>query len=914
MNEEIKSEEQKIDYKAVYNSLKDKWHYLALIILFILIINVRGEITQLSITDNWANNAMNTYLGQQINAQITSQYPNLPDSNKQKLINEKLQEMYKTDGANIQAQIQSLSQEYKKMFSYTYNGKQYVFLGDLDSYYWLRQAENLDDHGNICESIKDGVCWDDLVLAPLGRENRATIHPYMMYYTHKILSAIGIDMPMMHVSLITPTIIALLVALFAFFLGYILIGKFGGILMAALISLNSMYISRSIGSDNDIYNFLIPLMVLTFLFMALKSDKNWKAILYSALSGVVIGCSKFAWESGWWNIFNAILFAFIGYFGFIIVHSIRIKKFQISNILKPLKIFSVFYIVGGVIFNIIAVARNTNLYEYFNAPLLTMNFIKFSKAASSTTAWPNVLNTVAEFSPLPLANIPAQIFSFQSLFLFALSLLGIFIFMIRAIKSNTIRYWIIGIMVVISMFLSKMLDISKITYLGLLFLSSLLILGYFFIKKEELENHHHYYIIAGLILSIWYVGTLYASTTGIRFALLAAMPACIAVAMAITLIYNEIIERAERANSFTYKISTILITSTFIVFLMFGFYGVGHSITSNFVPNYNIAWDTSLKNIKNDSQPDAIINSWWDFGHWFAYTSDRGVTLDGATQNKPPLHWLGKMLLTDNENVSRGVLRMLDCGSYKAFDILYNETNDTSKTIDLMNEIMLLDKSNAQKLLTDYGFKTDVLQYTHCDAPGNYLIVSDDMVGKAPVWAHFGSWDFDKAEVAALALAGKDGSEILKELGHNETEGIYNQFIMQPNKDSINAWISPWPQVMDTLSCNKNGTNINCEDILLYENNSCYFKTKDGNKHPTKCFVNQKIIHYKEDIFINQGREVGISFMNNNSMAVISDDELAGSMFFRLYYDNGIGLKNFELFDHQQIMIGTNIYTWKVKW
>ena len=48
------------------------------------------------------------------------------------------------------------------------DGKEYVYLGDLDSYVWLRNARNYLRHGTVCDKVSDGACLDTYTHAPVG--------------------------------------------------------------------------------------------------------------------------------------------------------------------------------------------------------------------------------------------------------------------------------------------------------------------------------------------------------------------------------------------------------------------------------------------------------------------------------------------------------------------------------------------------------------------------------------------------------------------------------------------------------------------------------------------------------------------------------------------------------------------------
>ena len=154
------------------------------------------------------------------------------------------------------------------------------------------------------------------------------------------------------------------------------------------------------------------------------------------------------------------------------------------------------------------------------------------------------------------------------------------------------------------------------------------------------------------------------------------------------------------------------------------------------------------------------------------------------------LVWIGRSLFTDDEKHTIGILRMVDCGNNNAFWVLDKITEDTPKTIDILNEIAIQDKTNAIKTLKSYGLNSkqiaDVIKYTHCQAPENYYITSEDMVSKSGVWGHFGSWDFHKAEMYQTVSKNKEnGKQILIDefnLGEEQANEYYNQII---KKDRI---------------------------------------------------------------------------------------------------------------------------------
>ncbi|MFC1723636.1 hypothetical protein ACFL0V_05840, partial [Nanoarchaeota archaeon] len=346
----------------------------------------------------------------------------------------------------------------------------------------------------------------------------------------------------------------------------------------------------------------------------------------------------------------------------------------------------------------------------------------------------------------------------------------------------------------------------------------------------------------------------------------------------------------------------------------------------------NDAWYGALTNIKENSQDDAIINSWWDFGHWFKYLADRRVSLDGGTQAGPPLHWLGKLMTTDDEKHSIGILRMLDCGSNNAFVELDKSVKDTAKSVTILDKIVTQDKEEAERTLSRIGLNSEqvasVVQYTHCDAPEDFFITSEDMVGKAGVWGHFGSWDFGRAEmyyrVKGVSLA--EGKQILIEDKFNLTETEAEKMYFDIQTADGNQWITPWPGYIagvkgcegptdGTISClhNVGGQQMLFEVDL--ETMDVMIPASVDNVKPTSIVYPTKI-GTKERKF--EGTTVGLSLVlipngaGFNSMVV--HPLLANSMFTRMFYMEGHGLKYYDRFDDRRQVTGGRIIVWKADW
>jgi hypothetical protein len=432
--------------------------------------------------------------------------------------------------------------------------------------------------------------------------------------------------------------------------------------------------------------------------------------------------------------------------------------------------------------------------------------------------------------------------------------------------------------------------------------------------------------IHSMIMTIWFMATIYASTKGIRFILLIVPAFVISFSVMIGGIVRKISEWISSTldvHELVPKVIGIIIVLAILVQPI----RAGIDTAYRYVPSINDAWVNSLTKIKTESSPDAIINSWWDFGHWFKYWADRRVTFDGASQNSQQAHWIGKVLLTNDEHQAIAILRMLDCGGTNAETELNKIIGDTQYSVDYTYKLLSMDEEQAEQELlkiTNQEKTDEILSYMYCEPPENYFITSGDMVGKSGVWAHFGSWNFERAKIY-LYYTSKTLEEFIDALqtelnySREDSQRIYYELSALKDDRAINDWIAPWPSYGGQASCGMNtNETLLCTlppNIPLLLNLSSYeaYTSANGQYYYPNSFVysdgeNFEIKDYKEN-------EIGysVALLPDNSV-IFMTPELAGSMFTRLYYFDSIGLESFEKFSDYTDVTGIKIITWKINW
>jgi len=905
--------------------------YRALFLLFIpifLSIFLRVQPAYLTVTDQWAANSVIDSIRSQISSQISQQYPNLPQQNKDALINNELQKVLSEQKSAIDQQIYAGSQSIKSRLQDD-SGQSY--LPTIDPYYWLRFTKNIIENGHPGDEIRNGEPWDNHMLAPAGRGVPFDMFlAYFAAYLFKFLSFFNPNLSLATVAFYVPVLISAFAVIPAFFITKRIAGNFGGFIAATILAIHPLFLTRTMGGifDTDGFNVLFPLLIMWIFLEALEAKSIRNAAVLSVLAGLLIGIFSFAW-GGWWYIFDFILVSTVLYtLYYSFVHKKELMQSFIGfakqdAIKNSITFFAVFFIVSALSVSFFV------SYEHFKKFYTSPTGFAKLKEVGITTVWPNVFTTVAELNPASLSSVVDQVGLGKILF-FLIALIGINLTLKTKGRKNLL--FIAGTLAwYLAIIMLKVQDLN--TFLMLISIP-IVIRGVIALWESDTEIDIKY----AILLIVWFISTIYASTKGVRFTLLAVPPFAIGFGIALYQVYSYSSAWAAKAlqvNKLVSKTIIMLILSL----LLIPTYISAKDTATDFVPDLNDAWAISLERIKEDSKPDAIINSWWDFGHWFKFWADRAVTFDGTSQNTPPAHWVGKVLLTDDEKLAIGILRMLDCGSREGFIAISKLTNDDAEAIDIMYNIMPLSREEARNALADRfneGDAEKILNLTHCQPPQNYFITSEDMVGKSGVWAHFGSWDFNRALIYNMLKKKEYNDDLGKSVKFlqerfsytkDDAEKLFYEVQSITDSDKANSWIAPWPGYAGSGGCSKiDNETLSCSisGIPLMFNltaKEAYAESQQGRVHPKAAsFPTDKgmiLRLYNESVItLQNGRSLGVALIKDGESyrAVAMDSDLTASMFTRLFYQEGIGLKYFKKFSDERTVFGGRIIVWKVDW
>jgi len=869
---EVNDDELSVDFSKITTFAKTnaKWIIPALFILIAMFASVylRTMPLRMSITDEWADNTVNNFYQNQVTAQINQQYPNLPQQNRDALVQNELQKLKEKNKDQVNNDIKQVSQQYKDQFR---DDQGTLYLLGIDPYYFYRQTEYRLENGHPGNSIKDGKYYDSYRAYPTGSPEGGNFHTWFGAFLHRFLSSFS-DVPLMFSFFLIGTIFSALTVIPAFFIGKkITKNNVGGFFVAILIAVSAFFVSRTTGesSDTDVYVVFFPILILWLLIEAITCKDLKKKLGWTALAGLTTGLLSFVWGA-WWYFFFIFAVSMLSYFAYELIRNSKALKTLIKkdDFFSNVSLFGIYIISSGLFVSIFS-----SFNSFYSGLFEPINSLIHLKAVAIDSLWPNILTTVAELNVAPFSQVISQV---GGKLIFTLAIVGIILLMLRNVKDKS--------------------------------------------------NNN---LMIALILSFWLAIALYTTTRGVRFILMVAPIVAILFGAFLGLAWSYI------SNWTNKELNLNLTISKVVVFLLLGVLLIqpsmaGYSTAYNSVPAMNDAWHNTLTKINSEAPAEAVITSWWDFGYWFMAIAERPTTFDGGMQVGWDAHWVGKSLLTSDEKTTVGIIRMLNCGQNSAFIELDNIFNDTPKEIKIINKIIVEKKEAAIETLNDYGLNANqvasVIQYTHCEAPTDYYITSEDMVGKAGVWGHFGSWDFDKAVMYQNTKNMKKDDAInylTKNFSLTEDEADRIRYEIQTT--DADQWIASWPSYHSGLNqCqNSSSANVTCQintqqgsitlDINLNEA-IAKVRTNNGQNVSPASLVYVQGKELKEQKF--DGQTIGSSLIlipnGNGYAALLSDTSLAYSTFTKLFFFDGLGTKCFEKFDEVQQFTGGKISTWIV--
>lgn len=750
---------------------------------------------------------------------------------------------------------QKVLEEYKKLKDKYQDKNGQTYLLEVDPYQWFRYTENILKNGHPGDVIRNGNNYDMYTLVPVGaRIVPNTLFFYLSAYLYKIYSFFIKESSLWQFTFYLP-IFYLLIFLFSLYLfSKYIFSKTSAIIAMFLVGLNGFFLRRSCVGWFD-YEFLaisFPLAIAGLLIAAVKNKENIKKMIICSLcASFFFGLYSFTWLGYRW-IFLVAEFALL--WSLLNAYSI-VGKFN-EEVKGYLIVASVFFF-GSILF-CYAITK-VNFIGNLSGNIKSMLNLGTS---NSLNIFPNTFYTVAELKKTNWAVISSACG-------------GVFIF---------------------------------ISFCAVLF---------FYLKERCSENK-----FAVTMMVFWSFAMLFAALKSIRFIVFLSIPLGIFLAAAIEEIFKSIKKYCLN------KKAKLIATFIFFIFILAGgitLLASANRGVSSLYPLINSDWYKTLIYIRENTPKGAVINSWWDYGNYFKAVSRRRVIFDPQTQQRPLAHWMAKVLLNNDEKDALSILRMLNNSS----DSLYEEMNtyikDDFRCVAILNRLLQSKPQEAEAILAEYKFPSDLRRkimdaifFTKpCEA---YFLVDRKMASMMSSISFLGNWNFPK--VYALRNKNLPKETMIANLREifllpqKQAEAIYEQALSAAGMGDDEIKSSRYQFVFGIEEGKK-------DDNLIYFNNGIIFNQASlkamvflplsGEYKLFKYvyFFDGKKMAYQERTDSNFDWGCLVVNDNNNFISVGLSKELAQSLFVKLYFLKGKGLKYFEPFYSDD---KAGIYVFRIKW
>ena len=638
------------------------------------------------------------------------------------------------------------------------DGERHVYLGDEDGYYWLKLAKSLLAKGTVCDRIELGQCIDALASAPVGQPIEYTVSPhvYSIAALHRFVTWLRPGFPLSSTAMLVPLVLSTLVVIPAFLIAAGVSNPFGGLTAALLLSFNAVVFLRSSGGDDDIWVVALPVLSMG-LITAAFGRRRWSArILLSGLGGVTLAVLAAAWK-GW------PLFALYTSAGLIAVAAWAALAALIARArgqpgtyalagsagLCMLATFTGFAAAGWLIgiqvdFGVITGGISNIVRHAASGP-----------GPINTAPMPNVFHSVAELRAVDAASLQKSIGPIAT----GIGLLG---FALALWPSRGRQALLVLALLVLIPMVAALLGRYGSTRAPVLAIPMLLGLATVIGSWRAGGPPTDRALATGILGLAWLGATLWMSFEGDRYILLAVAPLSVSAGVSLGRVASAIaalsLARAPLARA------AGMIAGGGLAAAALGPVAItGLEQALPYRPHINSAWTNAFATIREQSSNDAIVDIWWDYGHWAKYYTERAVVIDGASLQNRAVHWIARALAAASDTETVGWLRLTNCGTVadpdgrspaRPYDMLMRWSADPGLAFRSMTELSRLPREEAAGFLRRAGLPdaraVALLKTAYCAPRESYLVLTTDLF-YAQGWLAFGVWNPGLAHIVELA-------------------------------------------------------------------------------------------------------------------------------------------------------------------
>lgn len=435
------------------------------------------------------------------------------------------------------------------------------------------------------------------------------------------------------------------------------------------------------------------------------------------------------------------------------------------------------------------------------------------------------------------------------------------------------------------------------------FLFSLLSMAAIYWKEKRGERKDFIYI-----MFFWFLFMGLASLRSVRFVMYLVVPLGFFLGGAFSILIPKIFEKF----TFNIKVKLFAIITLGLVyfFLLRSFYFTGIRTASNIYPFMNDSWSRVLTYVKENTSQEAILNSWWDYGNLFKAIGERRVIVDGQSQHRPLSYWMARILLSKNEKEALRILRMLNNASDTTFQLLNKYISDPFKCFAVLERLLSSGKDEGRRFLKEEKVPPKIVDKIIDDlykkpSPA-YFIVERTMIGKMGNISFLGNWDFVKLYIYRNIDKPKDkvldSLREVFELSSQEAQRYYQEVVLTPTGKPLYESLSKRYYFFGPLGeGTPNGVFVYFDNGVVYdyEAKQALIYSADDKRYKIPRVISFIEGNKEEKIDIEDGdfdRGILLLKTEDKYRSIILDPFLIDTLFTRLYFLKGNGLKYFEPF------------------
>ncbi len=770
---------------------------------------------------------------------INKKFPKFDDLAKDELIDKLIYEKNKKDKQTINGRIRK---EYLKLKDKYQDTAGQTYLMELDCWHWARYVENVICYGHPGDRAVNGRQIDDLMLAPLG--SSLPFNQFLFYlsaFLYKIFSFFK-TVPLFTFLFYLPLFFTAVLIIVLYLICFYHWGNLSAVTACLFIGLSPIFITRSHAGwfDMDSLSLLFPLLIAWSYAKSHEIQSGGQKILWVCFSGFWVGLFSFTWINWWFIFLIIILYESYSLINSLFVHW-RLKKKNI-RLLKQ-RFFSL------ILFVFISFVWVISLSGFLPVKVLykqVAESIALNNSLKEISIWPNVYYTVEELGKVRFRGLTKMI---GDEYLLIFSVLCMFIIVARFLFTRKYKGF-------------------TCEFVG--------------------------------ILIFWFIVMVFACSKGLRFVMFLLIPLGVSSGLILQQVYEYLRNEKRKIIVFLAAIIT--------GFLLGNCLNNAYDTAGTSYPLMRDSYYKILSRIEESTLKGAIINSWWDYGDWFKVVANRRVVFDGQSQNVPQAYWMAYVLLNSNEEESIRILRMLNNSGNKGYEIINSYFNDPVKTVLFVKEILLTEPWVAKEVFKNV-FPPSIAEEaigTFFNTPvKSYFIVDASIENKLRAISYIGGWNFVKVYIAQN-IGKESKSKITSHLrglsiGAEQADRLYNEARLIP-KDRLDFWFTERSKFYSGLL-----TGREKSDFILFDQGIVYkprekliyiYSTKHKRYQvPRSLFVFEKD-KLDEITYADNDLSFSILVMKNEEgyQAILMDHKLVTSLFVRLFYLNGAGLKKFKPF------------------